>query len=259
MIAEEIKFRAHYYGDIMTGVAKGWDIDKSVTCKRRLVKIYREMMFDKRKGLSNKYIEKGLATEEDAITLYSRYTKRFLKKNSERLSNDIYQGEVDLYIGEQLLGCEETIDTKCSWDLDTFPTFFDKPDDDYVYQGLVYLDLTGAKRHTVVHALNNTPADLIMDEKRKLAWKMSIIDEETEAYKNACMEIEKNSIHDLPGFLKHYPHFDFHIDINNWKWDIPMKHRIHESVIERDEEKLKQMRLRGFAARKWMEENLFKS
>ena len=39
---DNLLFRASSMGDIMIGVEKGWSVDKSITCQRKLVQIYRE-------------------------------------------------------------------------------------------------------------------------------------------------------------------------------------------------------------------------
>lgn len=258
METNNILFRAHYYGEIMTGVAKGWTVEQSLTTKRRLVKIYRELMYGKRTTKGNKYTEKGILAEEDGLTLYSSYRGYPFFKNTERLENDLYTGEYDTAVIEDGK-LNETVDIKNSWDLDTFPCFLDVPDKDYEYQGNVYMDLTGAQKHTVAYTLVNTPSKIITDEKRRLAWDMGIIDIETESYINACKEIEKNSIHDMALFLKHNPNFDFHIPLDEWKWDIPKKDRVHEITVERNEGVLAAMRKRGIECRAWMNENLFQS
>lgn len=241
----------------MTGVAKGWTVEQSLTTKRRLVKIYRELMYGKRNNKGNKYTEKGILAEEDGITLYSSYRGYVFFKNTHRLTNDLYTGEIDMFIGNEIMAAAENVDIKCSWDLDTFPSFLDVPDKDHEYQGLAYMDLNGAKLHTVAYCLVNTPAKLIDDEKRQLSWDMGIIDIETEAYINACKEIEKNSIHDMALFRKHNPNYDFHIPIDEWKWDIPKKDRVYEMTVERNEATLAAMRKRGLECREWMQKNLF--
>lgn len=240
-------------GDIMTGVAKGWDVEKSMTCKRKLVQIIREQQYGRYHQIGNKYTEKGCAAEQDGITLYSRFTQTLFKKNSERLSNDYFTGELDLFEGESITNAEHTHDIKCSWNLSTFPAFFDSVDNDYFYQGQVYMDLSGAKKHTVAHCLVNTPAKLIDDEKRRLGWKYGIIDEETPEYIEACQELERNSIFDFTLFREQNPYYQFHS--TKFPVDIPFRERVIVNTIERDDKVIELMRHRVKACRSWIEQN----
>jgi hypothetical protein len=256
MNADKILFRASSMGDIMTGVAKGWSVEDSLTCKRKLVQIYRELTWQRRTDKGNKYTEKGNAVEEDSITLYSRLKKEVFKKNDIRLENDFFTGEVDLFKGEEIRKAEKTIDTKSCWDWTTMPSICDTVDAGYEYQGLTYLDLTGANVHTVAYCLVNTPASLIMDEKKKLAWKMGVIDTEPQEYIDACIEIEKNHIYDMPLFLSHHPYFELHC--KDWKYDVPMAERLYEIDVLRNNTKIQKMKDRVIECREWMNKNLFK-
>src|SRR5690606_5805153 len=68
------KPRASQLGRIMTGSRDKTD-PLGETCKAYLMEAYIEEVFGREKEISNKYFEKGLAQEEDGITLYSRVTK----------------------------------------------------------------------------------------------------------------------------------------------------------------------------------------
>lgn len=256
MNADKLLFRASSMGDIMTGVAKKWDVENSLTCKRKLVQIYRELTWQRRTDKCNKYTEKGLSVEEDAITLYSRVKKKVFNKNDKRLTNDFFTGEVDLFEGESIEKATHIIDIKSSWDWTTFPSICDSIDSAYDYQGQTYMDLTGAQVHTVAYCLVNTPANLILDEKRRLAYKMGVIDTETSEYINACIEIEKNHIYDMELFITHNPYFEFHC--KDWQYDIPMLQRVYEMDVIRDDKKIISMKDRAIEGRQWMNKNLFK-
>ena len=254
--ADKLLFRASSLGAIMTGVAKKWDVENSLTCKRKLIQIFREDRWKRRNDKGNKYTEKGLAVEEESITLYSLVKKEMFNKNDQRLNNNYFTGELDLYKGENITKALRTYDIKSSWDWTTFPSMCDVLDSDYDYQGQVYMDLSGAGMHTVVHCLVNTPENLIRDEKRRLAWKMGVIDLETPEYVAACVEVEKNAIVDMALFCKQNPGFEFHC--RNWEYDIPMEERIHEIDVVRDQKKIDAMIARVIEARAWMNRNLFK-
>lgn len=257
MNADNILFRPSSMGAIMTGVAKGWDVENSLTCKRKLVQMYRELTWQRRSDKGNKYTEKGNMVEEDSITLYSRVKKEIFKKNEIRLTNDFFTGEVDLFQGSEITKAKRTLDTKSSWDWTTFPSMLDSIDSDYDYQGQGYMDLTGAGMHTIAYCLVNTPGDLIFKEKLNLKYSMGIIDIETPEYIEACIEIEKNHIYDMELFLRHNPFFELHC--KDWKFDIPMEQRVHEIDVVRDDKKIQKMKDRIIECREWMNKNLFKA
>jgi hypothetical protein len=257
MNADKLLFRASSMGDIMTGVAKGWTVENSLTCKRKLVQMYREISWGRRSDKGNKYTEKGNSVEEDSITLYSRVKKELFKKNEIRLTNEFFTGELDLFQGEEITAAKRVIDIKSCWDWTTMPSVCDTLDAAYDYQGQIYMDLTGAGMHTIAYCLVNTPASLIQDEKKKLAWKMGVIDTEPQEYIDACIEVEKNHIYDMELFLSHNPYFEFHC--KDWKYDVPMNERFHEIDVVRDDIKIKKMIERVKECREWMNKNLFKT
>lgn len=253
--ASSILFRPHSLGDIMSGVKKGWSVEDSLTCKRKLIKIHREIKYSRYYRFSNKYTEKGIKQEGDAITLYCRNRGGvFLKKNTERVNNLWFTGETDVKPIKTESG-KETVDLKCSWSLDTFPhTAVDKPDSDYEYQGQAYMDLTESDNHIIAYCLVNAPASLILREKDMLYYKLDKPDQENEEYKQGKIDIEKNMIFDLDQFARDNP--DFPMDCEDWQYDIPMKERVVEFSIKRSETEINKIKNRISDCRKWMEINL---
>lgn len=247
-----ILFHPSALAKIMTGTAKGWDVEKSVTCKRELVKLYREIIYDRRYYHTNKYTEKGLQMEEDAITLYSRFRGKMYTKNDKRFTNAFFNGEPDIIDLEN----SETIDTKCSWSLETFPSLLiDEIDKDYEYQGRGYMDLTGCKKHTVAYCLVNAPEKQVLRAKENIFYAMNCPSSDDDNYIAACIEIEKNMIFDKPQFVIDNPFYDF--DCKVWSFDIPVAERVVEFTIDYDADKLTQIKERITACREWMNKNLF--
>jgi len=241
-------------GEIMTGVAKGWSVENSLTCKRALVQMYREKKWKRRSNFSNKYTEKGIEVEEDSITLYSLHRGEMFRKNTERITDDIFTGEYDLFLGESPTNATEIIDIKSSWDWNTFPSFLDTIDKDYLYQVQTYMALSGATKGVIAYCLVNTPMHLIDDQKRRLQWKLNDIDGNSTEYQQGCEEIEKNSIYDMEQFKRDFPGYD-HV-IQDWEFDIPREERVYEIAVQRDDKLIEQMRERCFEAREWMKLNL---
>jgi len=258
MKASDIRFRCSGLGKIVSGEREGKELSKTV--KTNLIDIYTSAVYGRREEINSKFLEKGNKREEDAITMLSLFNKRFYKKNDIRLTNDYITGECDLFIGESIEKAEETHDIKCSWSLHTFNrSKFGELNSDYKWQGVGYMWLTGAEKHTVNYCLVNGTADAINDEKRRLAYRLGCIDADIEppTYVEKCKQIEINHIFDLQAFMMENPYFQFHTPPSEWSFDIPINKRIHQFVVERDESEIESLRLRIIKVMDWMQNNLF--
>lgn len=248
--ADTILFHPSALGDIYTGVAKGWDVENSLTCKRKLLSIYREIKYGRYYDHSNKYTDKGNKQEETGITAYSLFRKKFFAKNNVRLENERLTGEIDI------LNLPETVDIKCPWSLETLPhSLTDKADPDYVLQGHGYMALSGASVHIIAYCLVNSTGDAIINEKKKLWYSMGCPDDTNKTYLEERIKIEKNMIYDMVQFKKDNPGFD--IDCKEWEFDIPLNERIVEFKTARDEDVIQKIYSRIDACRQWMNSNLF--
>jgi len=171
----------------------------SETTKKYLAEVYASVKYGRKKDIVNKYIQKGLMVEEDAITLLSRLDKQMFLKNEVHLKNDFIMGTPDIYEGPDIEHAEVITDTKASWDIFTF--FAAKTESinkDYYWQGQGYMALTGAKLFKLRYCLVDTPDVLINDAKRKFMWSAGILDENT-ITEEAFAEIEKNCLfNDIP-------------------------------------------------------------
>lgn len=205
----------------------------SETTKTHLIDVYVANRYGRRYDIQCKYIEKGLAVEEDSITLYSRLKKEFYQKNESPLSNEWIKGTPDLYIGSSINEAETVIDIKSSWDVYTFMRVLTKDVNKmYYYQLQGYMDLTGASSATLAYCLVDTPAPLIEDEKRRLMWKMGVATSENPLYLEACEELEKSMTFG----------------------DIDMKERLIEFKIERNDADIFRMHKRVEECREWLNE-----
>lgn len=103
--------------------------------------------------VSNKYIKKGIACENDSIELFNRVFFKNISKNTERLSNEYITGECDLIDGDCV------IDIKTSWDVKTFASQHIDPTP-YEWQLRGYMWLYDKQMACTVHCLVNTPENL---------------------------------------------------------------------------------------------------
>jgi len=234
----------------------------SLTCKKRLIKVFAKAFHNREEDITSKYLEKGLEVEDDSISTYCRVKKKFFKKNEINLTNKFTSGTPDFFDGESddIMEAEEIIDVKSSWSLITFlnSKMDKKVNHDYEWQGHTYLGLIpSAKRFRLAYVLSNSPAKNILDEKRKLQFMLGVIDPDVDPeYIRLCQKIERNHIFDMELFKTHNPGFDFHHDLSEWKWDIPFKDRVHETVIERNPEAIAKLYKKVPECRKWIKDNL---
>ena len=223
------KFRCHQIGALLTNQQGKKDTttleEISETAKEELVKIYVATVYKRDKEITNKYIEKGLAVEEDSITLLSRIHHKPYFKNTERFENDFITGEPDVI--------DPLFDTKSCWDMHTFYKHkAGKLKKDYFWQMQGYADLLVKDKGTVAFCLIDTPDALIQQEKKNLFYKMNYATMENPDYLAACAHIEKEATFG----------------------DVPMEERLHEVVVKRDPAAIGMFYKRVPLLREWLNE-----
>lgn len=213
------------------------------TTQTYLREVFREIKYKRRKEFESKYTDRGKVGEQSGITLVSRLTKEFYKKNNIRLNNHFCTGEPDMFVGNDIKNCKIGGDVKCSWSLFTFPFKDDKLDVNYEWQNKVYMYLTGAKEWYTHYCLVNAPDTLILNEKKGVWYKLDCPEDEEHPlyaeYIEKCIEIEKNMVFDMVQFKKDHPYFNF--DCKDWKYDIPMNERVISFKVERNEDDIKRI------------------
>lgn len=154
----QLKARCSGLADLMVKPKSGNGI--SATAKSAVRKIVKFDLFGYRDFEGNKYTEKGIALEEQAIKLSGRKRGLPLKKNTERRENDWITGECDIYVPSRKL----IIDTKCSWDIGSHPFFADEAEEKakkagYDAQMQGYMWLWGCDEAQIDFVLLPTPYD----------------------------------------------------------------------------------------------------
>lgn len=226
-------FRCSSLGHLMTE-SRTKSEPLSETTKTHLIDVYVANKYGRQEDIQNKYIEKGLAVEEDSITLYSRVNKQFFKKNEEHLTNSWIKGTPDLYTGEGIHKATTIIDIKSSWDIYTFMRTLTKDINKmYYWQLQGYMDLTGAQSAKLAYCLVNTPEPMVEYEKYILGRRMGVIDPTgNELYEKACADLEKAMLFD----------------------DIPIKERVIEFEIQRNDADILKLHAKVEECRKWLNE-----
>lgn len=228
-------FRCSKLSDLMTETREKKNL-LSATCQNYCIEAFINRTYGRWKDFENKYTQKGLMVEETNLTFYTLYRNRLFHKNEERLSNEYITGEPDSYEGESILKADVIIDIKSKWDLFTFyETKRNGITKNYYWQMQGYMALTGAKKAIIANCLVNTPNVIVQGLKQSLARKMGLYNNDvSQDFLDASEKIDKNAIFD----------------------DIPMKDRIHEIVIDRNDEDIKRLYERVKECRKWIKENL---
>lgn len=222
------KFRCSSIGKLMTNKQGKKDTtcleEISETVKKELIKIYIKEVHGRDKEISSKYLAKGLAVEEDSITLLSRVKKVPFFKNEKRLENDYITGEADIVD-------PELMDTKSCWDLHTFyAAKTEKLDTNYEWQMRGYAELYNFTHGKVCFCLIDTPEALINDEKRKLFYKMNVPTQENPLYLEACKALEKELTFQ----------------------DIPLEQKLHELTVYRNTPEMERFYKRADLLREWL-------
>lgn len=227
-------FRCSSLGYLMTEPRSAADKkagNLSETAKTHLLDIYVSNKYGRQTDVQNKYIQKGLLVEEDSITLYSRVTKTYYKKNEENLINDFIKGTPDLFDGPAIREARHVVDIKSSFDIFTFFRNYNSDLNNlYYWQVQGYMDLTGAQSASVSYCLVDTPDVIINDEKRRLMWKMGCATSENEDFKQACEELDR--------LLKYE--------------DIPMRERIIEFFVDRCQDDIEMMHQKVIRGREYL-------
>jgi hypothetical protein len=238
-------------------------LPKTMTSELR--KIHRAETFNRNFSFTNKYVQKGIAQEEEAISVYQLYRKKvkgintFFVNNKKRLSNDYTSGEADLTDTNDFANCNEGFDTKCSWELETFPFKGDSLDPAYECQNQDYMWLSGAKKWTTVSVLVNVTEDLLHKEKLKwfylLNQPMDSEDKNYNEYIKQAKELEIRLIFDYDRFKKVNP--GHHMEISRAEWfensyDIPLEERVVEKESFYDQFFIDDLKLRIEVSRDYL-------
>jgi hypothetical protein len=201
---------------------------------------FRNVFWGRKRILQNKYLEKGNIMEEDALQLVSDVHGKFYAKNKEKFANDYSHGTPDhksTFI----------IDTKCSWDMDTFDgaglTSL------YEWQIKSYLWLTGLTEGLLVYCLVNSTLNQVVNAKKKLWYEMGSPDDENPKWIEAVCQVERNMIFDKKAFQKDYPTYDFE---NPHDITIPKQFRVKQFDVKLEPQDKEMMMRRAILAKKYL-------
>ena len=184
---EKYKQRASQAGILLTRGGVG-----SKMVQTYLQEKVKEQIYGVKKSFSNKYTEKGIKVEDNAIDYAIKALNLpFVMKNEKPFKNDFFTGTPDIILDDEIL------DIKSSWDCFTFPLFVDsimkkegEPYSEYrnyYCQLQVYMYLTGKRKARLCYVLMNTPDDMAKWETKHDYSKVD------ERYRIKTFDVEYNS------------------------------------------------------------------
>jgi len=185
MQVKEFKCRASAIGQIMTNSRSKSEL-LSQTAKTYCETWLKEQIYGRRKEIYNKYLQKGLDMENEAIALVeNHYNYDFLIKNEKHFANDFLTGTPDLILPDCIR------DTKCSWDCFTFPLFETTLDKGYYWQMQGYMALVGRDVAYVDYVLVDTPEEL---DSNAESYRMIDVDYRVKSFKVERNDADINAI-----------------------------------------------------------------
>ena len=185
MQVKEFKCRASAIGQIMTNPRSKSEL-LSQTAKTYCETWLKEQIYGRRKEIYNKYLQKGLDMENEAIALVeNHYNYDFLIKNEKNFANDFLIGTPDLILPDCIR------DTKCSWDCFTFPLFETTLDKGYYWQMQGYMALVGRDVAYVDYVLVDTPEEL---DSNAESYRMIDVDYRVKSFKVERNDADINAI-----------------------------------------------------------------
>jgi len=190
---ELFKIRASAAGQIMPG-PRGNVGEWQETNKTYLDKWLKEQIYNRRKEITSKYLEKGIEVEDKSIEFAAEMLDLgMVFKNEVSKLTEYITGTADVVLES------EVIDIKNSWDFSTFPLFETEIPKAYWWQLQCYMFLYDKPNARLVYTLTDTPIHQIDDEIRRQSWKMGFIEPPEEFQR----EIERNLTYsDIPDSLK---------------------------------------------------------
>ena len=158
------------------------------TCITYLQELYIGLRYGRKKDITSRYIDKGLAVEEDSFTLASLAEDKLYIKNKKQFDEDPDITGMPDHLEEETVN-----DIKSSWDIFTFfAVLLSALNKIYYWQLQGYMVLTKKRLANLIYCLTNTPEIMLQDQKKRLAWKLGILDPEAyPEYLAACEDIDR--------------------------------------------------------------------
>ena len=153
----------------------------------------KEKLYNRRKEIKSKFIDKGNACEAQSLELINAQCMEDYELNTEYKENEYLTGTCDIQSPSEIR------DIKNSWSVDTFPLFDTGiKNKDYWWQGQGYLDLYDKQLFHLDYTLIDAPLHLIKQEAKSIAYRDNL------DYDTIFSEVHSQMTYsDIPQHLKH--------------------------------------------------------
>ena len=153
----------------------------------------KEKLYNRRKDIKSKYLDKGNACESQSLELINAQTMEEYELNSEYKENDYLTGTCDIQ------GDDVIRDIKNSWSPDTFPLFDTGiKDKGYWWQLQGYMELYDKSTAWLDYTLIDAPLHLIKNEAKSIAYREGL------DYDTIFTDVHNTmTFSDIPQHLKH--------------------------------------------------------
>jgi len=207
--------------------------------------VFRAVFWKRRRHLANKYLEKGLLTEQDILDLASKQDGEFYVKNGDRFANEYIEGEWDNYY-------KKVRDTKSNYDLKTF----DEADLTKLYEGQLKgyswlvkdkFELDFYPEAELVYGLVNNPLHHIQNEITRQFYAHGNPSDDNDKWKEVKRQIERNMIFDIDLFKRDYPNYHFENEVLDF--DIPAQFRLKKFDVITTQEDIDNIKRRVLMCR----------
>lgn len=192
-------------------------------CKTYLQTWLKEQVYNRKKEITTKGMEKGLVVEDNSLDFVAKQLGiALLIKNEKHYEDKFMIGTPDA------IERDFVIDVKNSWSPFSYPLFATEvPEKVYYLQAQVYMHLTGKSKYKLIYTLMDTPEYLIEREAKSYS------------YNNGYGDLTQEMLDD---FIKKMTY-----------GDIPDKYKYKCFDIEYDEATILQIQERVLECRKYIE------
>jgi len=194
--------------------------------------VFRAVFWKRRRHVSNKYLEKGLLSEQQILDLASKADNEFYIKNSERYSTEYLEGEWDNFYGK-------IRDVKANYDLKTFEeadlsSLYEWQIKGYSIMAKEIFKLDHYPEGELIYGLVNNPEHHIKNEITRQYYAHGNPSDDDEKWIQVKQQTEKNMIFDIDMFRKDYPYYPFENKVLDF--DIPEVFRLKKFDVTTTQE-----------------------
>ena len=203
-----------------------------------LDEVFRNVFWKRKRDLTNKFLEKGLLTEQDVLNLSSKSDNDFYIANKESFETNFIRGKWDNYK-------DKVRDVKSNYDLKSFDeadltTLYKSQLNGYSVMLKEMYNLNYYPIGELIYGLVNNPLHQIQNEINRQFYSLGNPSDDNDKWIETKRQIERNMIFDISKFKKEYPYY--HFENVTLDFDIPEILRVKKFEVltaENDNQNIK--------------------